>query len=138
MHRRAKSPLSIAVAPVGKNTASASGGPVAALLIVDPDRRTTTSAAHLRDLYSLTPAECRTALALLDGASLQDVAAHFAVSVNAVRVHLRHLFEKTGTHRQSELVRLLLAHRLPRTICRLLVVVLPCLVDGLDALPGLA
>ena len=47
------------------------------------------------------------ALALFDGASPKEAAEQLGASVNAVRVHLGRVFEKTGTHRQAELVRLI-------------------------------
>ena len=48
------------------------------------------------------------ALLTLRGAGLRPIAEELAVSVSTVRIHLQRVFEKTGTHRQAALVRLLL------------------------------
>jgi DNA-binding CsgD family transcriptional regulator len=42
------------------------------------------------------------------GAHLRDIADELSVSYQTVRTHLQHIFDKTDTHRQAELVRLLL------------------------------
>lgn len=48
------------------------------------------------------------ALRVLDGTGLVPIAEELSISVSTVRTHLKHVFEKTDTHRQAELVRLLL------------------------------
>jgi DNA-binding CsgD family transcriptional regulator len=60
----------------------------------------------LATAFGLTGAEARVLSALLEGLSLADTAARFQISVNTVRWHLKRLFEKTNTNRQSELIRL--------------------------------
>ena len=49
----------------------------------------------------------------LDADRLADVADNPGVTLSTVRTHLQRAFEKTDARRQSELARLLLAHRLP-------------------------
>ena len=56
--------------------------------------------------YDLTAGELRVLLALIDTGSVAEVARHFGISEGTVRNHLHRLFEKTGTRRQAELVRL--------------------------------
>ena len=63
--------------------------------------------AMLRENYGLTPSEVRTALGLLAHNGLAAVAEHTGVSVETVRFHLKRIFSKTGTCRQSELVRVI-------------------------------
>lgn len=58
--------------------------------------------------FNLTPAEARLAAALASGAWLQNYAQTSGVSINTVKTQLRMLFQKTGTSRQVDLVRLLL------------------------------
>ena len=70
-------------------------------------------AEALRATYGLTPAETRTAAALLDHGHLAEVAAKLDISLATVRTLLQRTFDKTDTHSQAELVRLMLAHRLP-------------------------
>jgi FixJ family two-component response regulator len=45
---------------------------------------------------------------VLDGSGLGPIADEMSVSLSTVRTHLQHVFDKTQTHRQAELVRLLL------------------------------
>lgn len=56
-------------------------------------------------LFNLTGAELQLLLALLDGATLQSAAGQFGVSMATVKTHLQHIFAKTDTSRQSELIR---------------------------------
>lgn len=71
------------------------------------------SGQDLREYFDLTPAESRVALLLCAGHVPKEVARQLQVSVPTVRSHLRALLEKTGTSRQTELIRLLSS--LPRT-----------------------
>ena len=95
-------PYSIVVAPLGPGHESGS----VALLITD-SATTITTEATVRSLYGLTPAESRVAVALLSGRNLDEIAGAFDVSIATVRTHLQRIFSKTGTRRQSELIRLL-------------------------------
>jgi len=45
----------------------------------------------------------------MEGSNTRQIASELSVSFATVRTHLQHVFEKTGTHRQGELVRLLMA-----------------------------
>jgi DNA-binding CsgD family transcriptional regulator/PAS domain-containing protein len=56
--------------------------------------------------FGLTGAEARVLSALLEGLNLTETAERFQISVNTVRWHLKRLFEKTGTNRQADLIRL--------------------------------
>lgn len=56
--------------------------------------------------FHLSPAETRLWAALTAGRRLTDIAAESGVSVNTLRVQLRTLFQKTGVHRQTDLLRL--------------------------------
>ena len=112
--REGRRPLSLLVAPLRRGHPWRPAPPATAIvLIADPEQATATDGAHLRELYGLTATEARMAVALLDADRLQDIADRFGVSLSTIRIHLQRVFEKTGTHRQAELVRLLLAHRLP-------------------------
>jgi DNA-binding CsgD family transcriptional regulator len=59
----------------------------------------------------LSPAETRLWVALAAGRRLIDIAEESGVSLNTVRVQLRTLFQKTGVHRQADLLRLALEAR---------------------------
>jgi DNA-binding CsgD family transcriptional regulator len=60
----------------------------------------------LAKLYGLTPCEAKLTLEILCGRTLDQAAARLSISMNTARTHLKHVFHKTGTNRQSELLRL--------------------------------
>jgi DNA-binding CsgD family transcriptional regulator len=57
--------------------------------------------------FGLTPAEARLTMILLQGLTLKEAAEQLAVARNTVHSQLASVFSKTGTRRQSELVKLL-------------------------------
>ena len=69
-----------------------------------------TRPAFLREhahLFDRTPREIEIATSLLEGHSIESLSAHLNLSRNTARNHIQALFRKTGTNRQSELVRML-------------------------------
>ena len=60
-------------------------------------------------LYGLTQAEVKLVELLCDGWSLEEAATQRGVTMNTARSQLKQIFFKTGTGRQSELVRLVLS-----------------------------
>jgi DNA-binding CsgD family transcriptional regulator len=52
------------------------------------------------------------AIAIARGVGLQAVADELEISLTTARTHLQHVFEKTSTRRQAELVRLIADGRL--------------------------
>lgn len=85
--------------------------PMALVLIIDPEDEPEPSSALLRRLYRLTDAEADVALRMIHGADLKEISEELSLSLTTVRTHLQHIFDKTDTHRQAELVRLLIALR---------------------------
>lgn len=81
----------------------------ALLLIIDPEQRPEPTTDLLRRLYGMTNAEAAVAIRLLQGDGIKPIADSMCLSIGTVKTHLQHIFDKTGTHRQAELVRLLLA-----------------------------
>jgi DNA-binding CsgD family transcriptional regulator len=63
--------------------------------------------ALLEGLFDLTATEAKVAALLVEGQSVEAVAAAQGVMANTVRMHLKSIFAKTGVHRQAELVSLL-------------------------------
>jgi DNA-binding CsgD family transcriptional regulator len=82
--------------------------PAAVVFVTDPERQTETPPELLKRLYGLTPREADLAALLLQGIDLKEAARQLGTSMNTARTHLRLIFEKTDTHRQSELIHLLL------------------------------
>lgn len=78
----------------------------AAIFISDTARRPALPAHMLAALFGLTPAEAQVAHGLVSGRRRADIAAELNISQTTVAFHLRNLFEKTGTHRQADLVAL--------------------------------
>jgi DNA-binding CsgD family transcriptional regulator len=78
----------------------------AALFVSNPDAGGVPEAV-LRGLYGLSGAEARLTRLLLGGSRIEDAAAFLGVTLNTARTHLKRIFEKTGTDRQADLVRLL-------------------------------
>lgn len=56
--------------------------------------------------YGLTPSELRVLLAVFESGGVPDVADALGISRTTAKTHLRRLFEKTGTKRQADLVKL--------------------------------
>jgi DNA-binding CsgD family transcriptional regulator len=81
--------------------------PAAMILIVDPDDASDGIEHRLKSLFNLTPAEARVACAIGKGEALGTVARSLGVLPSTVRTHLHHVFAKTDTRRQAELVRLI-------------------------------
>ena len=74
-------------------------------MFVEPGSVAPTRVQGLSVALKLTHAETRLLDGLVAGKSLAAVSEEHAVSINTLRVQLRRLFDKTGTHRQAELVR---------------------------------
>jgi DNA-binding CsgD family transcriptional regulator len=105
-----KRPYVIHALPCRRRDADESPRQATALvLIIDPEDERAPAAALLRRLYHLTEAEAEVALQVMHGADLKQISDESSISLTTVRTHLQHVFDKTDTHRQAELVRLLLA-----------------------------
>ena len=107
--RRTGSPLFLAVSRTRTETfLSIAADAVVAVFVTDPEKQPHTAADTLWRLFQLTPAETRLAGLLAGGNTVKDSAAQLHVTVQTARSRLKEIFLKTGTSRQSELVRLLL------------------------------
>jgi DNA-binding CsgD family transcriptional regulator len=93
---------------VAASAIPAAAGTAVLLRLVDPAQAPLPDTAALRDQFGFTPAEAALALDILAGNDLATSAQRRGITRNTARAHLRHLFEKTGTRRQAELMRLLL------------------------------
>jgi DNA-binding CsgD family transcriptional regulator len=78
-----------------------------AVLFVDDPNQDAIPGDLISRAFQLTPAEARLAVHLTSGSTLSDAADVLGVTYNTVRAQLRAIFDKTATHRQTELVRLL-------------------------------
>lgn len=83
--------------------------PVACALIGNPSVGTSSGfIGSLKQLFGLSQAEAELARLLVEGRSLQEAAEIRQTSFNTVRTQIAKIFRKTGTARQSDLVRLVL------------------------------
>ena len=83
------------------------------IIVSDPSSAPAVDLKVLRETFGLTPAEARLASRLANGRTIQATAAELRISVMTARTHLKRVLQKTDTHRQSELVRVLLLAALP-------------------------
>jgi DNA-binding CsgD family transcriptional regulator len=83
-------------------------GVVAVLFVTDPERSHSPIDHLVADLFGLTEAEVRLVMQLLGGSTLTDAAETLGLSRNTVHSQLASVFRKTGTSRQSDLVRVVL------------------------------
>jgi len=67
----------------------------------------------LRDAFKLTPTELRVLLAIVELGGIPEVAAALGVAATTIRTHVRRLFEKTGTARQADFVKLVAGYATP-------------------------
>ena len=82
--------------------------PRAILFITDPEEAALVYRESLRQDFGLTPAEAGFTREVLKADGLQAAADRLGISLTTARTHLAHVFDKTGTRRQAELVRLIL------------------------------
>ncbi|MGE4429446.1 MAG: helix-turn-helix transcriptional regulator [Sphingobium sp.] len=88
-------------------------GPRACVIITQLSADTEPNIKPLAELFSLTPVETRLICQLLKGLNLQEAARALQLKVQTVRTYLKLIFQKTGTHRQVELVQLMQRGSLP-------------------------
>jgi DNA-binding CsgD family transcriptional regulator len=81
--------------------------PAAILFINDSERRVRFAPTVLRDLFGMTPAECRVALLIGDGRSRSEIADLLNVSSNTLKSQMASIYRKTGISRHAQLVHLL-------------------------------
>jgi DNA-binding CsgD family transcriptional regulator len=79
------------------------------LVLTNPSTPTHFSTELIQQLFDLTPAEAKlTSLVGTRSATLQQIATDNGLSINTVKSQIKSVFEKTGTERQADLVRLLM------------------------------
>ncbi|HEX3886729.1 MAG TPA: helix-turn-helix transcriptional regulator [Phenylobacterium sp.] len=102
-------PLSVTVAPVRlPSLAMLGGGSAVIVCVTDIEAQVKLPEQRLRDLFGLTPAEARLALALFEGATLAEAAEALTISRFTAQNHLARIFEKTGVNRQAALIKLMM------------------------------
>ena len=104
-----ENPLRVTVTPIPSSLHGSSAQLAALVFVSDPTSRPQSRAVTLRALYTLTPAEARVADLLLQGREMQEVANGLGLTLETARFHTKRVLSKTGTRRQTELMRLMLS-----------------------------
>jgi DNA-binding CsgD family transcriptional regulator len=98
--------LILRIAPILCSHTDCSGRPRALAAVFAHQAAPAQSARHLSEFYQLTPAETRLTTLIVGGRSLLAAAAELHISKNTARTHMKHIYMKTETHSQVDLVRL--------------------------------
>jgi DNA-binding CsgD family transcriptional regulator len=109
LNRIGASPLRVTVSPYRGSLPGTTRALAALIFLSDPSQTTPSRAISLRMLYGLTPTECRIADLLLEGLETRQLAERLSITLETARFHLKRVLNKTGTRRQSELIRLMLS-----------------------------
>jgi DNA-binding CsgD family transcriptional regulator len=101
----AKTSLIVRVIPgPGLTSWSDTDGSAAMLMLYDQDMGFEVNISLLIKLYGLTRGEAALAASLMRGRSIEEAATELFISPHTARTHLKRIFMKTDTHRQTELV----------------------------------
>ncbi|MGB8899948.1 MAG: helix-turn-helix transcriptional regulator [Methylocella sp.] len=87
--------------------------PAAAVFIVDPAAGLGAQIRRFAARFGLTPAETRVLKEIIGGDGLPAAAARLKISETTARTHAYRILEKTGTNRQTELIRRFFESALP-------------------------
>ncbi len=88
----------------------------AVALAIDPDQQADVAPEVLASLFGCTSAEARLAAALVAGKRLEEIGEEFGVKQTTITFHLQNLFQKTHTHRQADLIALLVRATIPLSL----------------------
>jgi DNA-binding CsgD family transcriptional regulator len=112
-------PLVVLVSPLGERDDRidvARKVRAAMLLIIHPRDGRGDLDVLLNSLFNLTPAEIRVTREIGQGGNLKDIAEMLGVMPSTIRTHLHHVFAKTGTRRQADLMRLVAQISIARSV----------------------
>lgn len=105
-------PLAILVCPMRVFGGQRARKPAALVIATRLDRHVDLRSSDIAEVYGLTRAEAELLAALISGDSLSQYCERAGITVNTGKTHLRQVFGKTHTNRQSELVREVLTNPL--------------------------
>lgn len=84
-------------------------GAMVIVFLAGPEARPVLSSDALKEMFALTATEARVAHLLASGLRPEDIAREMGIAPTTIAFHLRNIFAKTDTHRQAELVALVLS-----------------------------
>lgn len=93
------------IAPLGTDADAFFRGPRCTVLLEDPERDLGGATDEFAALHGLTRSERRLLAGLVDGRTVEEIAAESAISPHTARTQLKRIFARTGARRQSDLIR---------------------------------
>lgn len=108
-----RSSLFVHVMPIERRSATTAQSATAAIFIIAPDFYALPSFNAFAALHGLTRCEARVFREIISGQGLIAASTQLRISEATARTHLRNIFEKTGTNRQTELLRLFFKATIP-------------------------
>jgi DNA-binding CsgD family transcriptional regulator len=111
-----RAPLVARVFPVAADGAASIfdiDRPTVAVVVTDPAADFSAQVRRFGARYGLTPAETRMVAETISGNGLLAAATKLEVTEATARTHMKRIFDKTGVHRQAELVRRFFEASLP-------------------------
>jgi DNA-binding CsgD family transcriptional regulator len=112
--RSGQPPLRVTVSPFQSHSLDIYGHLVVLVFVGDPETAPLPRSVILRGLYGLTATEARIADLLASGNEVSEVAVKSNITLETARFHVKRVLTKTGTRRQTELMRLIMS--LPGTV----------------------
>lgn len=104
-----RSQILVTVVPAPERNRIAGVERCAVVFVSNPNSVAGSRAMLMRQLYGLSPAECRLADLLLEGLDLREAAERMRITNETARFHLKRVFLKTDVRRQADLVRRMMA-----------------------------
>jgi DNA-binding CsgD family transcriptional regulator len=96
-----------------RRRAGASYAAVAAMFVHKAAVDTPSPPEAIAKAYKLTAMELRVLLAIVEVGGVPEVAETLGVAESTIKTHLHHIYQKTGTNRQADLVKLVAAFSNP-------------------------
>jgi len=103
-----KRPYRLVIAPLSPAHSASGRCPAAMVIIFDPDIELPLHPERMRALFGFTRAEAQVAIGIVQGKSLDSIAATHENSVATTRNLLKRVFVKAGVNRQNELAMVIL------------------------------
>lgn len=109
VRKSGKLPYELIITPIFKNKENPNQtGCAIAIFINDPDLINPSIDQVLKAFYGLTITETQVTILLLNGYSSQEICDSLQIGRETFKSHLKNIFRKTNTHKQSELVSFIL------------------------------